>query len=98
MPSSIVKVVNKPAEKKATAPMENTKAEKMIPKDASSTDNKKKKKKRSNKQSLETCKTYMFNVLKKILMLKNPPTQLYQHLWTTAWVKPVGDTNTVYLN
>jgi len=88
MPSSIVKVVYKPAEKKATAPMENPKAEKKFPKDASSIDN---KKKRSNK-SLETCKIYMFNVL------KNPPTQLYQHLWTTAWVKPVGDTTPMYLN
>jgi len=40
MPSSIVKVVYKPAEKKATAPMENPKAGKKFPKDASSIDNK----------------------------------------------------------
>ncbi|AES66951.1 histone H2B-like protein, putative [Medicago truncatula] len=77
MPSSIVKVVYKPAEKKVTAPMENPKAEKKITKDASSTENKKKKR---TSKSLETCKIYMFNVLKKVLMLKNPPTQLYQHL------------------
>jgi len=95
MPTSMVKVVNKPTEKKATAPADNPKAEKKIPKDASSTDNKKKK--RSNK-SLENCKIYMFNVLKKVLMLKYPPTQLYQHLWTTTQIKPVGDTTTMYLN
>ncbi|CAI8603902.1 unnamed protein product [Vicia faba] len=52
----------KPAEKKPAEKALAAKAEKKIPKDASSTDKKKKK----NKKSVETYKIYIFKVLKQV--------------------------------
>ena len=85
-------IMAKATEKKAA---DKAPTEKKIPIDASSTD---KKKMKRSKKSIETYKIYMFEVLKKILMLKSPPVQLYQHLWTTTRVKPVFDATATYLN
>lgn len=81
----------KATEKKAA---DKAPTEKKIPNDASSTN----KKMKRSKKNIETYKIYMFEILKKILMLKSPSVQLYQHLWTTTRVKPIFDTTMTYLN